>query len=396
MRIAFITHYDQLYGANRSLLDLITGLSAYGVQSHVIAPQDGPLTETLRARAIPYAVAPIQKWMLSYRPDPVDSPLQLLRRAYYQALAGGRLARNLACLPALTKRLRDWEIDVVYSNSLVTPAGMLLAGAARRPHVWHIREYDSDDFPLHADWGGQFSRNLARRTATALIANSQATLTANFGPHTPANAHVIYNGVLPQAEFDRRRVGGTSSSARPFTLALVGLIHPGKGQAEAIHALALLARQRLDARLLLAGSGDGTYEQMVRGLAGELGIAEQVAFLGYVTDPFAVYGQADAALTCSRHEGMGRTTAEAMAAGLPVIGYDGGGTPEVISDGETGLLYRGGAAELAAAMGRFVAAPDWAGRLGEKGWVVARERFTVERYAAEVYKVLMDIITAPS
>jgi len=392
MRIAFITHYDQLYGANRSLLDLIAGLSAYGVQSHVIAPQDGPLTETLRARAIPYAVAPIRKWMLSYRPAPVDSPRQLLRRAYYQALAGGRLARNLACLPALTKRLRDWEIDVVYSNSLVTPAGMLLAGATRRPHVWHVREYDSPDFPLHADWGGQFSRNLARRTATALIANSQATLTANFGPHTPANAHVIYNGVLPQAEFDRRRVGGTSSSARPFTFALVGLIHPGKGQAEAIRALALLNREQPGARLLLAGSAAEEHRRPLIALAAELGVAGQVEFLGYVADPFAVYSQADAALTCSRHEGMGRTTAEAMAAGLPVIGYDGGGTPEVIDEGQTGLLYRGGAAELVAAMSRLVAAPQWAAQLGAKGWAVARERFSIERYAQEIFEVLQKLV----
>ena len=392
MRLAFITHYSELYGANRSLLDLIAGLSAYGVQSHVIAPQDGPLTETLRARTIPYAVVPIQKWMLSYRPNPVDSPRQLMRRSYYQALAGGRLARNLACLPALIKRLRDWEIDVIYSNSLVIPAGMLLAGAARRPHVWHVREYDSPDWPLHADWGGQFSRQLARRTAAAIIANSRATLAANFGPDSPANAHVIYNGVLSPAEFDRLRVGVASSSARPFTFALVGLLHPGKGQAEAIRALAQLAEEHPHVRLLLAGSGNQEYEQTLRRLAAELGVAGRVEFMGYVGDPFAVYAQADAALTCSRHEGMGRTTAEAMAAGRPVIGYDGGGTPEVIIDGHTGLLYRGGAAELAAAMARFVAEPEWAARLGENGWAVARERFSIERYAQEVFEVLQKFV----
>lgn len=393
MRIAFITHYDQLYGANRSLLDLIAGLSAYGVRSHVIASQAGPLTEALATRSVPYAVIPIQKWMLSYRPAPVGSPRQLLRRGYHQALAGGRLARNLACLPALIGRLRAWEVDVVYSNSLVTPAGMLLARAARRPHVWHVREYDSPDWPLHADWGGQRSRRLVRRTATAIIANSWATLTANFGPAAPANAHVIYNGVLPLADFDRLHSQVRPKPPdQPFTFALVGLIHPGKGQAEAIRALALLAQQQPDVRLLLAGSGDQTHEQMLRRLAGEMGVAGRVAFLGYVADPFAVYAQAGAALTCSRHEGMGRTTAEAMAAGLPVIGYDGGGTPEVIDDGHTGLLYRGGAAELAAAMGRLVAAPLWAAQLGAKGWAVARERFTIENYALEIFEVLQKLV----
>ena len=390
MRIAFITHYPQLYGANRSLLDLIAGLNDYDVQSYVIAPQNGPLTEALRARAIPYAVVPIQKWMLSYRPDLVDSPRQLARRVYHQALAGERLARNLACLPGLIKRLRDWEIDVVYTNSLVTPAGMLLAGAARRPHVWHVREYDSPDWPLHADWGGRLSRQLVRRTATAVIANSRATLAATFGPDRPANSHVIYNGVLPLSAF-KAAPTPPRPPGQPFTFALVGLLHPGKGQAEAIRALALLTQQHPDARLLLAGSGDQVYEQALRRLADELGVAERVTFLGYVADPLTVYAQADAALTCSRHEGMGRTTAEAMAAGLPVIGYDGGGTPEVIEDGQTGLLYRGGAAELAAAMERLAAEPGWAAELGANGRASARERFTVEGYAARVHQVLSHI-----
>jgi len=58
-RVAFLTHYAELYGANRSLLGLVDGLSGYGVRPHVILPEPGDLLGALAARAVPAAVLPI-------------------------------------------------------------------------------------------------------------------------------------------------------------------------------------------------------------------------------------------------------------------------------------------------------------------------------------------------
>lgn len=62
---------------------------------------------------------------------------------------------------------------------------------------------------------------------------------------------------------------------------------------------------------------------------------------------------------CFRYEAMGRVTAEAMAAALPVIGYNSGGTPELIENEVTGLLYEGGYKELAQCMARFADRHEW-------------------------------------
>ena len=81
-----------------------------------------------------------------------------------------------------------------------------------------------------------------------------------------------------------------------------------------------------------------------------------------------------------------------MALVKPVIGYDNGGTAEIIEDEVTGLLYNDEHKGLAHCMARFIDNPEWAQKLGINGWEKAREEFTVEVYAKRVYKVLKEII----
>src|SRR5689334_9632922 len=64
VRIAYITHYAELYGANRSMLDLLLELRRRGeVTPFVLLPREGPLTEKLAAEHVPFAVIPWQPWM---------------------------------------------------------------------------------------------------------------------------------------------------------------------------------------------------------------------------------------------------------------------------------------------------------------------------------------------
>jgi glycosyltransferase involved in cell wall biosynthesis len=235
------------------------------------------------------------------------------------------------------------------------------------------------------------------RTADAIICVSHALRRAILGTAPPANSHVIYNGVAPEAAFDeRRRVAESLRGApRPFTFVLVGRFRDSKGQAVAIRAFALLAARHPAVRLLLVGgagqTGQQDYFDRCRALAAELGVADRIEFWGYIPDPERAFLESDVALMCSRHEAMGRVTAEAMSACRPVIGFDSGGTTELIDPGRTGLLYRGGAAELAACMAHYVAAPELAWQHGQAGWHVARRRHSTEAYAAQIHEVLRGI-----
>lgn len=378
VRIAFLTHYAELYGANLSLLNLVGGLARRGVEARVICPEAGDLLGALAARGVPAAVIPFEWWVSTRR------------------TAGGaarRLRRNLRNVRAIAGVVARWGAGLVYSNSSVFAAGALAAAELGLPHVWHLREFGRRDYDLLPDAGLVLAR-LAYRTADAAIYVSHALRRALAGRRPPPNSHVIYNGVATEAQFEERRRAAESLRGRsqPFTFALVGRFRESKGQAVALRAFAELAASHPQTRLLLVGgaggTGDQTYFDHCRALAGELGVADRVEFWGYVPDPERAFLAADCALMCSRSEAMGRVTAEAMTACRPVIGYEAGGTSELIARDSTGLLYCGGPSELAACMARYARDPELARTHGEAGWAAARQRHTEEGYAARVHEVL--------
>lgn len=383
LRVAFITHYAELYGANLSLLNLIEGLSRFGVQAHVISPEQGDLLAELDRRRVPVAVFPFAWWVAP-------------RRTLSGAVA--RLFRNSRCLRSFAGQIAHWGCDLVYSNSSVFAIGAMAAAQLRLPHVWHFREFGWRDYGLLPDFGLPLFR-LVSRTADATVLVSHALRRAILGRTLAANAHVIYNGVAWEAAFDERRRAAEALHGRhhPFTYVLVGRFRASKGQAVAIRAFAQVAARYPAVRLLLVGgagqTGEQDYFERCRTFAAELRVADRVECWGYVPDPERAFLEADVALMCSRNEAMGRVTAEAMSACRPVIGFDSGGTRELIDPERTGLLYRGGWEELAACMARYAAAPDLAWQHGQAAWHSARRRHSIEAYAAQIYEVLRGIRT---
>jgi len=380
-RVAFITHYAELYGANLSLLNLLEGLGTYGIRSHVISPEPGELLPELARRGIPAAVLPFEWWVSA-------------RRTVTGAAA--RLIRNVRHLRPIAAQIARWGSDLVYSNSSVFSIGAMAAAELGLTHVWHIREFGRRDYGLCPDFGSRLSR-LGYLSADATIFVSNALRRAVLGRTSVANARVVYNGVASEGGFDQRRRAAEALRGRrqPFTFALVGRFRESKGQAVAIRSFAQVAKHHPPLRLLLVGgagqTGEQDYFDQCRVLAAELGVADWVEFWGYIPDPERAFLAADVVLMCSRSEAMGRVTAEAMSACRPVIGFDGGGTSELIDSGRTGLLYRGGWEALAACMTRYVAMPELAWQHGRAGWDKARRHYSTETYAAQIHEVLRGI-----
>ncbi len=291
--------------------------------------------------------------------------------------AAKRFLFNLRRLPKIIQQLQEWKTDLVYSNSSVFCVGALAAARLGLPHVWHIREFGARDYDLHPDVGKSiFRRTLLTADATVFV--SQALKNAVLGKRKPPSVHVVYNGVAAEAVFDERRRKAESLRDRrqPFTFVLVGRFRTSKGQDSAIRAFAQIAQRHRDTRLLLVGgaghTGDQEYFTRCRELVHTLGLSERVEFWGYVPEPERAYLAADAALMCSSNEAMGRVTVEAMSACRPVIGFASGGTPELIENDHTGLLYSGGADTLAEKMEMYVKAPGLARSHGKAAWQVAR------------------------
>ena len=231
--------------------------------------------------------------------------------------------------------------------------------------------------------------NKMNRYADRIILVSQA-LFDDFAPHIPSEKlRRVYVGLEPA-----RYLQTEHQAHSGFRLLLAGRLTPAKGQEDALRALAILVHQYgADAYLSLAGTPPAyegpAYAGRLRKLARQLGLESRVSFLGEVDDLGAIRTETDVELVCSWMEPFGRTTVEAMLAGLPVVGCNTGGTAEIILDGITGLLYPSRDVNaLAEKLNGLREHPEAAAKMGRTGQERALQCFTAAQMVSGVMEVL--------
>jgi glycosyltransferase involved in cell wall biosynthesis len=139
--------------------------------------------------------------------------------------------------------------------------------------------------------------------------------------------------------------------------------------------------------------GDGEDRAAAVSLADELGISERVLWLGYRDDLGSLYAAFDVFLLTSANEGAPVVVIEALAAGVPVVATDAGGTASVVDAGETGLIAPVGAVDqLQAAVERLRQDAALRAAMGALGADRMRERFSVERMVDDVERLYSRIL----
>ncbi|MFI4951282.1 MAG: glycosyltransferase [Caulobacterales bacterium] len=147
----------------------------------------------------------------------------------------------------------------------------------------------------------------------------------------------------------------------PLLLAM-GRLHEAKGHDVSLNALAELP----DAWLWIAGVGPE--EARLKAMAEALGVAGRVRFLGWRTDPSALYRAADVCVFPSRYEPLGNVVIQAWAHGLPVVAAESQGPKGLIEDGRDGLLVPiDDAGALAEGVRRLLAEPKLAAQFKARG-----------------------------
>lgn len=221
-----------------------------------------------------------------------------------------------------------------------------------------------------------------------VIANSQAALTGlEQGGYPPRQTAVAYNGLdlspfLTQPPKPALRLTlGLDPDA--FYVLCVANLRPVKNHPLLIRAFGRLTAQHPHALLLLAGQETPALDSLKQ-QAADLGLTAKISFLGSRTDIPALLTASDLFVLASDHEGMPVSVMEAMAAGLPVVATAVGGTPELVVDGETGLLVAAGdEAALAAALLRYASSPDLRQQHGEAGRARVQEHFSLSAMAQQ-------------
>ncbi len=353
-------------GGQRQVFLLCTGLAERGHPVTLVARRDGELAKSAAAAGI----------------DVVETGAGAFPVAAVRALL-----RTIA-------RRRPAVVGLHSSRShTVGTLARLLSGPGRPLFVVTRRV----DFPPSRGFFGRFKYV---RGADAYLAISRAVRQALVAAGVPAGRiRLVHSGVEPPVvppgarEAVRRELGiGTGAPVLGVVAALVD----HKGHRYLLEAMPAVLDAFPETVLLVAGAG--ALREELESQARALGLAGgAVRFLGHRSDIPRLLGALDLFVMPSKLEGLGTAIVDAVLAGVPVVATRAGGIPELIEDGETGLLADVRSPEsLARRIVQALADPDLRARLADRARRVARTRFTADAMVEATLAAYRDLLARPS
>jgi glycosyltransferase involved in cell wall biosynthesis len=189
----------------------------------------------------------------------------------------------------------------------------------------------------------------------------------------PAKVTAVYAGIdldkfnIRREKEEIDKLGeGFGLKKNDLVIGTVGRLEPRKGYRYLLESAVQVSKTYPQVKFLLVG--DGELRDELEDLAKKLEITSKIIFAGLAQDVSSILSLLDIFVLPSLDEGLGIVILEAMAAGLPVIATDVGGIPEIVRDGETGLLVEpGNPSVLTSAITRLLGDKEYALTLGEAG-----------------------------
>jgi glycosyltransferase involved in cell wall biosynthesis len=266
--------------------------------------------------------------------------------------------------------------------------GYLAAKKTRTPHIAFLRGWTAETLKV-SFYEVLERRVLGRAPWVVCVSQRQAEQVARLRKRR-SKPFVIQNAMLPPYERESEVVISRESlgiSPQTVVFGSVGRLSVEKGHRFLISAFHALCSMEPEAALLLIVVGDGREQDPLEKQAASLGIRDKVHFAGYQGNCTEWMRLMDCMVQPSLTEGTPNSVLEAMCLDLPVIATAVGGVPDLIADGENGLLVPpGDPAALAAAMRRTMQSEELRRELAAGGSVITRE-YSCERQREKLIAV---------
>lgn len=177
-----------------------------------------------------------------------------------------------------------------------------------------------------------------------------------------------------------------------IVVASAGKLHHGKGIFELLQAAEVASKKHPNIKVMYIG--DGPEQDQLKDMIDKLGMEDRVIMAGFRTDIERLYSAIDIFVLPSKlYESFGMVLIEAMAAGKPVIGTAVGGIPEIISNGQNGILVAPGEhLPLAEAIDALVSRPDMAEEFVAESNIRLNENFTAEASSKKFVKLMQNML----
>ncbi|MEO2089255.1 MAG: glycosyltransferase, partial [Gemmataceae bacterium] len=289
--------------------------------------------------------------------------------------------------------------DVVHTHQIGAAWYVGPGSAERRIPVLHTEH--GNHFARTSSWtAAAKARLLYRRTAKwvgrfCCVSAEIAAAVTRWGTVPRRLVEVVPNGIdttvadgLPSPADAKAAIGLPPDAV---VVGTVGRLNEVKRQDRLLRAAVELRPRYPNLRLLIVG--DGPERSLLEKLAGELGLVEIATFAGFQPKPELYLRAMDVFTLTSRSEGFPVSILEAWAVGVPVVCTAVGGIPDVVADGETGLLVApDDAGGLVAALARPLADREFAAKLTAAGAEMVRRKYSLTGVAAEYERLYRQLI----
>ncbi len=380
-KVLVVNRVGFLGGVERIILTLADGLEAFGWQPTLACPADGPLALAAAQQGTVVAPCAFDRMRIT------ANPLVLAR--YPWAMKQGAADIERQC--------RAFGVQLLHVHHPVT--ALYALPASRRlgiPIVLHVHE----TLPAKRLYALALRTVISRVAGLLCVSNAARELALAMGAD-PSRARVVYNGV------DKRFLAGPTA-ARPAAvqeagdgphIGVFGVLEPRKAQHVFLEAAAAIAPRFPGAHFWLIGplalKDKQAYADRLRDLAASPALRGRASLVGFQSDMVPWLSAMDLVVQPSvALESFGMSLAEALTLGRPVIAARTGGMPEVVMEGQTGLIVPAGdAAALATALAELLASPERRKGFGAAGAIDARARFSPEvfqRHVSDAYDAVLE------
>lgn len=367
-RILYVHGIEAIGGAERDLIAVLKTLDRSKWEPHVVCPGTGPFRGQLHAIAVPIHALSLPPW-------------RKLRSLFQRRSSVRRLGALVDRLDPAMIHVNDiwWVPHTVRAVRCLAKPVSIVAHVRQEIEPAKVRRYELN------------------RVEAVIAISRQIEQSLMAGGVLASKVRTLYSGIDLsgiQAQHDRQAIrqrAGIPSGA--VLLGTVANLFPRKGYEVMLRALPAIIRAIPTAHYMIVGSDECGYADRLKGLAQELKIADRVHIVGFQDPVQPFLSSLDLYVHPALMEGFGIAVVEAMAMGKAVVATTTGGLPEVVAQGETGLLVPPGDAEaLAAAVVDLLGDGARREQMGRAGKVRAQERFSLDASVKQVEQLYEEVL----
>ena len=363
--ILFIHSSAELYGSDKSLLNIIKNISRKKFRIYVLLPAEGPLSDEIRkmknVKLFIFDVAILRRKNLSIKG--IIKYFLNFKKSYKY----------------IKKIIKNNKIDIVYTNTSVVFPGAIAAKHCKIKSIWHIREIIKNSYE------NIVISKIVNHYADIVIANSKST--AESIRVDKKKISIVYNAV---ADFNSNK---ERKKRNKYVVGMAGRINRWKGQKLFIEAAKKVIDNIDNIEFVIAGSayeGEEYITEQIKKYIKDNNLEHKIKLLGQVNDMKKFYESIDIfVLPSIQPEPFGLVIIEAMDCGLPVIATNHGGPVEIIENNVDGILVSyENSDEIADAIIRLASDKKFYKKISENGRRKKIKQFSIETMVNEITSII--------